>query len=134
MPVPRTVRCPSCPECRGKAAAIFAVFDRQDAAAFADAFDQDGIFVFGNAEPAVGRAAIEAEISAFFGVIRGLRHELDDVWRVDDTVIARVTVTYTRYGGTTVTLPAAMIWQETQGLITDYRIYADLAPLFARTR
>ena len=133
MPVSVIAKRPSCPEPWAKAATILAVVDRQDAAAFAEAFDPDGVFIFGNAEPVIGRAAIEAAVSAFFGVIRGLRHDLHDVWLVDDAVISRVTVTYTRYGGTMVSLPAATIWHEKAGLITDYRIYADLAPLFART-
>lgn len=120
------------PEPWGKASTIFAIIDRFDATAFADVFDHDGVFVFGNAEPVVGHAAIEAAVSAFFGVIRALRHEIHDVWQVEDAVIARLTVTYTRYGGTTVVLPMATIWHERAGLITDYRIYADLAPLFAR--
>lgn len=132
MPVSVIADRPCCPEPWAKAATIFAIIDRQDAAAFADAFDREGVFIFGNAEPVVGHAAIEAAVSAFFGVIRSLRHDLHDVWQIDDTVISRLTVTYTRYGGTIVSLPAATIWREKAGLITDYRIYADLAPLFAR--
>lgn len=110
---------------------VFAAVDRQDAAAFAAAFAPDGVFVFGNAEPVVGRAAIAAAVSAFFGALRGLQHEIVDVWQLGDTVITRLTVTYERHNGTAVTLPAATIWRGCRGAITDYRIYADLEPLFA---
>lgn len=114
---------------RADAEAVFAAVDRQDAAAFAGAFDPDGVFVFGNAAPVAGPAAIEAAVSNFFRILDGLRHELHDVWEAGDAVISRLTVTYIRLDGTTVTLPAATIWHGQYGAITDYRIYADLGPL-----
>lgn len=114
---------------RADAEAVFAAVDRQDASAFAAAFDPDGVFVFGNAAPVAGRAAIEAAVTDFFCVLAGLRHELHDVWQVGDAVISRLTVTYIRLDGTTVALPAATIWHGQCGAIIDYRIYADLGPL-----
>lgn len=132
MSVSVIAKSPRCPHPRARADAIFTVVDRQDAAAFAAAFDVDGVFVFGNTEPAVGRVAIKAAVSGFFGMVRDLCHEIQDVWQADDAVISRLTVTYTRHDGTKVSLPAATIWHENGGLITEYRIFADLAPLFAR--
>ncbi len=110
------------PECRGYGKTDL----RENVRAF---FDPDGTFVFGNAAPVVGRAAIEAAVTNFFRVLKGLRHELHDVWQAGDVVISRLTVTYIRLDGTTVTLPAATIWHGQRGVITDYRIYADLGPL-----
>ena len=40
-------------------------------------------------------------------------------------------VTYTRKDGGTVTVPVVTIYREGDGDIADYRIFIDLAPLFA---
>lgn len=117
-------------DARADVETVFAAVDRQDAAAFAAAFAPDGVFVFGNAEPVTGRAAIAAAVSAFFDSVRGLQHEIVDVWQAGDTVVTRLMVTYARHDGTDVTLPAATIWRGRHGAIGDYRIYADLGPLF----
>ena len=53
-------------------------------------------FVFGNAKPVVGRAASADASKAFMATIAGIRHDLADVWGIDDNIISRMTVTYTR--------------------------------------
>ncbi|ABQ29566.1 MULTISPECIES: nuclear transport factor 2 family protein [Acidiphilium] len=113
------------------AAKVFAAIDRQDAAAFASLFANNGMFVFGNAAPVIGPAAIRAAVTAFFAAIRELRHDIIDVWHVGDSVITQLTVLYRRRDGSVVSLPAATIWRVSDLGITDYRIYADLAPLVA---
>ena len=40
-------------------------------------------------------------------------------------------MTYTRKDGGTVTVPVVTIYREGDGGIVDYRIFIDLAPLFA---
>ena len=40
-------------------------------------------------------------------------------------------MTYTKKDGGTVTVPVVTIWREGDGGIVDYRIFIDLAPLFA---
>ena len=113
------------------AAKVFATIDRQDASAFASLFADNGMFVFGNAAPVIGPAAIRAAVTAFFAMIRELRHDIIDVWHVGDSVITQLTVIYRRRDGALVSLPAATIWRVSDLGITDYRIYADLAPLLA---
>ena len=36
---------------------------------------------------------------AFMATIAGIKHDLADVWKVDDNIVARMTVTYTRREG-----------------------------------
>lgn len=118
-------------QARTHAESVFAAVDRQDAAAFAEFFAPDGIFVFGNGPEIQGPGAIREAVHRFFAAIAALRHDLLDVWQIDDTVICRIAVTYMRHDGRSLTLPCANIWRRAGNEIKDYRIYIDLAPLFA---
>jgi hypothetical protein len=109
---------------------LFADVDRMDAAAFASHLSENCRLRFGNAEPVMGRADIEAVIAGFFETIAGLSHEVVHQWRIDETSIVELQVTYTRLDERQVTVPVVSIWSG-DGLIDDYRIYADLAPVYA---
>jgi limonene-1,2-epoxide hydrolase len=52
-------------------------------------------------------------------------------WTVDGATIVEAKVTYTRADDSQVTVPVATIFRERDDEINDYRIYIDLAPLFA---
>lgn len=111
---------------------IFDKIDSRDPHALADLFAEDATMVFGNGEPMVGRAAVVAGSEAFLATVRGLRHHLRNEWTVADTTIAETDVTYTRLDGKDVTLPVVSIWHRGgAGLITDYRVFLDLAPVYA---
>jgi ketosteroid isomerase-like protein len=110
----------------------FAAVDALDVEALAALFAEDGRLVFGNREPLVGREAMIAGNKAFFELVRGLRHRLLNEWTVGADTIAETDVTYTRLDGKEVTVPAVSIWRvDGEGLIVDYRIFVDQAPLFA---
>lgn len=112
---------------------LFAVVDSMDARGFAAAFAEDGLFRFGNNPTAVGRDQIESSVNAFFSNLEGLRHEILDVWDHEDVVLSEVEATYTRLDGTSISLPAATIGRRRDGLLSDYRIYMDINPLFTST-
>lgn len=114
------------------AQSVFAMVDAQDFDGLAALFAADGSFVLGNREPIVGREAIVAGNAAFFTMVQGIRHELLRDWAVGDTTIAETDVTYVRQDGKEVTVPAVSIWTiDGTGLITDYRVFVDQAPVFA---
>lgn len=110
---------------------VFDIIDSMDAIAFSQLFTPKGCFVFGNAPTLQGPWAIERGVTDFFSRIYALKHDLLDVWPVKEGLIARIAVTYTRSDMTQLTLPCANIWQYENELISDYRIYIDLAPLFS---
>ena len=110
---------------------IYETVDSMDAQGFSRYFTDEGRLRFGNAPTVIGRAEISSSIHDFFSGLRGLRHEILDVWEVDDTVISEVEVVYTRKDGTEVNLPATTIARCDGDLISDYRIYMDINPLFA---
>lgn len=116
------------------ARAVFDSVDRMDAAGFAAWFTPAGRFVFGNADACIGQSAVRDAVAGFFQGLRGVRHDVHDVWLCGDALLCRVGATYTRLDGTRVSLPAATIWRGGDAGIDDYRIYADLAPLLSGAR
>lgn len=111
---------------------VFAAVDATDATAFSRFFAAGGRMVFGNNEPMIGPEAIEAGVKSFFGTIKGLRHTVVNEWVVGSETICELSVSYDRLDGKTVTIPAVGIWHvDGQGKIDDYRVYFDLAPVFA---
>jgi ketosteroid isomerase-like protein len=111
---------------------VFARVDDRDADGFAALFAPDGRFTFGNAEPVLGRSAIAEGVAAFFASIRSLDHHIVNHWEVAADTVVELSVDYHRLDARTVTVPAVAIWTRNgAGLITDYRIFVDLAPLFA---
>jgi len=114
------------------AADLFADVDRKDASLFAPYLAEGCVFQFANAPEVVGRDNVERGLAAFYDTIAGLRHDLVRTWEVDATTIVRMTVEYTRLDGSSVSMPAAVIFERgPDGLIVDYRIFVDQAPLFA---
>lgn len=111
---------------------VFEVVDTADGDAFAALFADDGRMTFGNGEPMEGRAAVAAGIGAFFAGIAGLRHRVLRDWVDGADTIVELEVTYDRLDGRSVTLPAVARWHSRpDGRIDDYRVFADLAPLYA---
>jgi len=111
---------------------VFSIVDKRDAQGFAALFAPDGRFVFGNADPIVGPADIAGAVEAFFAGIAGLRHEIGNRWEIGADTVAELVVEYDRTDGSCVRVPAVTIFtRDGAGLITNYRIYVDLAPLFA---
>ena len=110
---------------------VFADVDRMDAKAFASHLAEDCVLRFANTEEVVGRDAIEGAIAGFFGTIKGLSHHIVEQWDVDATTIVQLEATYTRMDDRRVTLPAVTIYQRDGDLIDEYRIYVDLAPVYA---
>ncbi|GGK91537.1 hypothetical protein Sme01_53900 [Sphaerisporangium melleum] len=110
---------------------VFQMVDTSDADAFGRLLADDATFVFGNAEPLIGRATIVAGLRDFYATIGGLRHRIIRNWQVDADIIAETEVTYRRLDGKDVSAVAVSIWHtRDDGLITDYRIFADLAPIY----
>ena len=115
---------------------LFDAVDALDAAAFAERFAQDGTFRFGNAPAVVGRKQIEESVAGFFSTIAGLKHEILGVWSGEweggAVTSVETTVTYRRKD-TTVTdaIPVTSTLRMRANLIADFRVFADISPVFA---
>jgi hypothetical protein len=62
---------------------------------------------------------------------RGLRHEILTECTDGDLRVLETAVTYTRLDGADVTLPVVSVVGLRDHLVTDYRVYVDLAPVYA---
>jgi hypothetical protein len=101
-------------------------------AQFAELFAPDGKLVFGNGDPMTGPAAIEAGVGGFFGTIKSLRHTIVSEWHEQGDTVLELEVTYDRLDAKQVTVPVVTIYHRRDaGLIDDYRVFFDLAPVFA---
>ncbi|HEY3945985.1 MAG TPA: nuclear transport factor 2 family protein [Solirubrobacteraceae bacterium] len=110
---------------------LFADIDSMEPERFAAHLAEDVTMRFGNAEPIRGKDAVRDAWATFCKELRGVRHEVVGRWRVDEDTIVEARVTYTRSDSSQVTVPVVTIYRERGGRINDYRIYVDLAPLFA---
>ncbi len=110
---------------------LFAAIDAMDSKAFAAYIAGDGRFRFGSSPPVSGRDAIAEAVDAFFASIAALRHRVPVFIVEGSTIVCEGETTYTRHDGSEVTLPFANIFEVDGDKIRDYKIYADLAPLFA---
>jgi hypothetical protein len=111
---------------------LFADIDSLEPDRFAAHLADDVRFRFGNAPPVVGRDAVRDTWGEFCTTVDGVAHRPIAQWDAGDAVIAEADVTYTRQRGDRVTVPVVTIYRSgDHGLIEDYRVFIDLAPLFA---
>jgi ketosteroid isomerase-like protein len=112
-------------------AKAFADIDSFDPAKFVQHLTPDAVFTFANADPAVGRVAIEEAVTAFYGTIGGLTHHIRNVYEFGDVVVAEIDVEYLRKDGKRVTVRNADILVYDGDLVKDWKIFIDMAPVFA---
>ena len=113
------------------ASAVYEAVDSRDEQRLARFLTENCTFVYANNDPVIGRENIAEYSKKFMALIAGIKHRLLDVRAFDDVIVSRIEVTYTRKDGSTLTVPAATIWRVRDRQIDDYRIYIDVAPLFA---
>ena len=110
---------------------LFVSIDTMDTEGFLAFIAPDGEFRFGSTPPVRGHAAIRAAVENFFSSFAALRHELQRVIAEGNTVVCEGEVTYTRHDSSVITLPFCNVFETNDGLISLYRIYIDVAPLYA---
>jgi hypothetical protein len=110
---------------------LFADIDTMVPEAFAQHLAENVTLTFGNAPPVHGRAACRDVWAGFCGLVDGVQHDIVNQWDVGDTTIAETAVTYTRKDGARVTVPVVSIYRDGTLGIEDYRVFIDLAPVFA---
>jgi ketosteroid isomerase-like protein len=111
---------------------VFALTDAMDVAAVVTHFAADARVVFGNGQPMVGVDEIRRGTTAFYETIAGLHHEIVNEWNFGNDTIVELKVTYDRKDGQQVTIPCVTIFHiDAAGKIDDYRVYYDVAPIYA---
>jgi len=110
---------------------LFDSVDAQDTPRFVGFLSPDAEFRFGSAPAVSGTAQIAAAVDGFFSTIAGCRHRLGNTWIEDGTIACEGEVTYRRHDGSEITLPFANVFEMAGDLISRYKIYIDIAPLYA---
>jgi hypothetical protein len=111
---------------------VLALVDATDAPGFSGLFAPQARMRFANNEPMTGPEEIEAGVKGFFTSIKGLSHTIVNEWNHGADTVVELAVDYFRLDGQTVTIPVVSIWHvDEAGLIDDYRVFFDIAPVFA---
>jgi limonene-1,2-epoxide hydrolase len=110
---------------------LFTFIDAMDLESFLSFISKDGTFRFGSAPAVVGHDAIQDVVGGFFESIAGLRHVLKRTIVSGSTIICEGEVTYTRLDDSSITLPFTNIFEVSSGVISEYKIYIDITPLYA---
>jgi hypothetical protein len=105
--------------------------DAKDSEGFASFMTEGGIFRFGNQPDVVGRKATADYVAAFFGMIKSSKHEIVNIIEEKNVIVWQGKVTYTRLDERIVPVNFCNIFYMKDGLIDQYLIYIDNAPLFA---
>lgn len=111
--------------------ALFSAIDSLDTSAFLGFLAEDARFRFGSNPYVSGHDAIRDAIDGFFGTIAGCEHRLLNTLQADDTLVCEGEVTYQRRDGSSLCLPFTNVFETRDDLIHDYKIYIDIAPLYA---
>ena len=112
---------------------LFAAIDAKDTSRFVDHLSENAVFRFGSAPPVHGRSAIATAVTAFFDSIAGCRHAISSTWSSPGKFACEGEVCYTRHDGSEITLPFVDVFELQGELISGYRIYIDIAPLYTST-
>jgi ketosteroid isomerase-like protein len=106
--------------------------DEKDLDAFVAHLTPGASIRYGNADPVAGRVAIRDAFAVLFERLGGTSHAIASQWKVDDAIIVEAIITFTRLDGSTIAIPAAMVWRLAEGerLATDGQFYLDSSPVF----
>ena len=110
---------------------LFAAIDAKDTDTFLGFIRDDGMFRFGSMPGVQGHEAIREAVDGFFASIEGCRHTIAKSLGGNGTLVCEGEVTYKRHDGSELTLPFANVFDLDDDLISNYKIYIDIGPLYA---
>ena len=109
---------------------LFASIDAMDTESFLSFIHEGSTFRFGSSPAVNGHAEIRVAVEGFFSSFAALQHDLQRVIADSDAVACEGEVTYTRHDGSKITLPFVNVFEMDGALISQYRVYIDIGPLF----
>ena len=110
---------------------LFTAIDAKDTSSFLEYLTDDALFRFGSAPAVRGKEEIGAAVGGFFSSIKGSTHSLGNVFENESAIACEGEVTYQRMDDSEVTLPFTNVFEVNGALVSNYKIYIDIAPLFA---
>ncbi len=110
---------------------LFKSVDNKDISKFLSFCTEDVSFVFGNADPSVGKESVKVLLDGFFKSIHSISHEIVETWEPEGDIIVQGNVKYTRLDKTILIVPFCNIFKMKNNLIKDYLIYVDTSLLYS---
>jgi hypothetical protein len=111
---------------------VFAIIDAMDLQSLGELFTENGSLVFANRPALIGPDEIREGVGRFYDSIGGLNHTIIAEWTFGADTVVELTVTYRPHDGGEVTIPVATMWHvDPSGKFDSYRVYFDLAPVYA---
>jgi ketosteroid isomerase-like protein len=114
--------------------AMFDALDRGDIEQMVQFMTDDVMTTFGNFPELNGKAAFHAMFRDVAASISAVRHDIHNLWQVredSDVLVARMTVTYTRHDGSTISLPCCNVFRMHANLVSHYSVYMDISPVLS---
>ncbi|MBW3696851.1 nuclear transport factor 2 family protein [Vibrio sp. T187] len=108
---------------------LYEIVDRKDTFALMELLHDEVSFHFSNAEPIVGKSAVEAVNQSFFNSIESMKHSFSGIYELGQTVACEGQVDYVRLNGSTCNAKFATFLTFKSGLIHQYKIFADVSEL-----
>jgi limonene-1,2-epoxide hydrolase len=110
---------------------LFTSIDAKDTESFLGFLTDEAVFQFGSAPAVQGTENIRAAVDGFFGTIKGSTHALSNTLADGSVLVCEGTVAYRRMDDSELTLPFTNVFELDGDLISHYKIYIDIAPLYA---
>ncbi|MBN3563199.1 nuclear transport factor 2 family protein [Aliamphritea spongicola] len=109
--------------------ALYQAVDRKDVDFLAQVLGEAVYFQLGNFPAVEGLGAVLEANRGFFSSIESMSHTLDNIWQEANHTICHGKVDYVRLDKThhSARFATVLRWQE--GVIDDYRVYADISGL-----
>ena len=104
--------------------------DRFDIDMVTSLLDDNCYFQAGNSTPTRGKEKVRETLVQFFDQVKAVKHRIDETLEINDTVVSRGLVTYTRKDSSTLTVPVCDVFKIQEGKILEYFIYIDWSELF----
>jgi ketosteroid isomerase-like protein len=111
---------------------MFTATDSNDADKFVAHLTPDVTYHSANAKTLVCREAVKNQVLDFWPKMDGVIHHILNTFEVGDTVIVQFDMEYRRKDGTVVHIPCCDVLTFRGDLVSDFRIYIDIAPLYAK--
>lgn len=109
-----------------------AAVDNRDIEKFAEFLAEDSEFQFGNQPKVLGKSNIVEGLKKFWETYDGEEHVLQNILGNDNCFALEALNIFNRKDGTKVTCPAVAITTRNEaGLVTSFRVFIDIAPLYA---
>ena len=109
-----------------------ATIDKKDVGAYGAFLAEGCVMVQNNQPPVVGKQAILAGLGQYWKSFASLTHDLLNIYGQDDAFMLEAYNHYVRLDGNKVSVRAvALTERNLDGLVTSFRFYTDVSPVFA---